>query len=86
MPILVKAILICMTVTSVNGAAPVNGVTKCVPIEENLTNAINGEALEEYDTVRALFFTPVEVEDNLVHGNVILGAEIISTTADAQNE
>ena len=86
MPILVKAILICMTVTSVNGAPPTIGATKCVPMKENPSNAINEEAFEEYDTVRALFFTPVTVEDNMMHGKLILGASITSATVEADEE
>ena len=83
MPILVKAILICMTVTSINGAPPTIGAIKCLPMQESHSNAIDEEAFEEYDTVRALFFTPVTVEDNMMHGKLILGASIIPATVEA---
>ena len=86
MPVLVKDILICMAVTSVNGGPATLGSAKCVPMEENPTNAINEEAFEEYDTVRTLFFTPVDVEDNLMHGALILGASVTSTATESEDE
>ncbi len=86
MPTLVKAILICMSVTSVNGGPATLGLAKCVPMEGNQTNAISEEAFEEYDSVRTLFFTPVDVEDNLMHGGLILGASITSTTTESEDE
>ena len=69
MSVLVKAILICMTLVSVNGDPSTSGASKCIPIEENITNAINEEAYAKYGTVRTLFFT--NSENELGYGELI---------------
>jgi|10_taG_2_1085330.scaffolds.fasta_scaffold05599_4 hypothetical protein len=83
MPVLVKAIFICMTVTSFGGMAPTSNATKCIPIEPNQTKAVNEEASIQYDVIRTLFFLPIDsTEEDLSHGDLILGASMDTDTEE----
>ena len=77
MPVLVKAILICMTVTSIGGRAPTTDTTQCIPMTPNQTNAINEETSVEYEVVHTVFFLPSDLtEEGLNHGDLILDASM----------